>query len=75
MTPFLVRVRTKPLPPALPIGEMLIYIAVFETAEEALAGTARELPDGWHAEQVIGVAEDSIAEQYRFRPGHVELLA
>jgi hypothetical protein len=73
MTPYLVRVRI-PGAGVTPEGPMTIYIACFETEQEALDAVKRAVPDHWTLEEVIGQASDAIVTRRKLRPGSVEQL-
>ena len=53
---------------------MVIYVAMFDTKEEALKAVAVDAPSGWRVEEVIGRALDSVVERRKVRPRTVTRL-
>ena len=74
MKPFLVRARIPDLGPS-PQGTVVLYVAMFDTEEAALAGVRAIAPTAWSVEDVVGLADESVVLRKGLVAGDVEQLA
>ncbi|TIQ28744.1 MAG: hypothetical protein E5X48_31030 [Mesorhizobium sp.] len=74
MTPHLVRVRIPGLGPSAE-GAIVLYVAMFDTKEEALRAVKLAVPNEWRVEDVVGQADESIVRRRKLAAGAVDMLA
>jgi hypothetical protein len=74
MRPFLVRARIPGLGPSIE-GAVVLYVAMFDTREEAIKAVREVAPETWDVDDVVGQADDSVVQRRKLAPGAVDMLA
>lgn len=74
MKPFLVRARIPDLGPSVE-GAIVLYVAMFDTKEQALSAVRAVAPTAWRVDDVVGQADDSVVQRRKLASGAVEMLA
>ena len=73
MTPYLVRVRIPDLGPSAE-GAIALYVAMFDTEQDALDAVRSVAPNHWRVDEVLGRAADTVVERRKLKAGSVEQL-